>query len=158
MRIRRARPEDAPRLHILAQRLNEGALPAWRDAAPLAQNLAEAEAGFFAPDENRVLLVAADAADVPQGFAQAMMDREFFSGAPLGHLLFLVTDATQERRGIGRQLVAAVEDWARARGATGMILYVFATDEGPRRVYHRLGFQEDMVTMVKPFAPGGAGN
>lgn len=158
MRIRLARPEDAPRLHVLAPRLNEGALPAWRDAGPLEQNLAEAEAGFFAPDENRVLLVAADAADVPQGFAQAMMDREFFSGAPLGHLLFLVTDAAQEGQGIARRLVAAVEDWARARGATGMILYVFATNEGARRAYHRLGFQEDMVTMVRPFAPDSAGD
>jgi len=157
MTVRLARPEDEPRVRALAQRLDEGGLPRWRDPAPLARSMARSEAQFFnPPSEDWVLLVWADAADVPQGFAQAMMDKEFFSGDPLGHLLFLVTDADHEGQGIARQLVAAVEAWARGRGATGLLLYVFATNTGARRAYHRLGFEEDMVTMVRPIGPAEA--
>lgn len=151
MKIRVARLEDAARIGDLALRLHHGPRPAWRDPAPLSASLARAEAGFFAPPtDDRVLLVCADEADQPIGFAQAMMDQDFFSQEKQGHLLFLVTDQAHERRGVARLLVAAIEDWSRARGATGLLLYVFASDENPRAAYRRFGFQEDMVTMVKP--------
>jgi aminoglycoside 6'-N-acetyltransferase I len=117
----------------------------------LESNLTKAEDGFFGPAAvEGTLLVCVDDSDAPIGFAQAMMDRDFFSGEPQGHLLFLVTDPAHEGRGVARSLMAAVEAWAREQGATGMLLYVFATNEGARAAYHRFGFQEDMVKMVKP--------
>ena len=151
MIIRLARPEDVPRLRELAQRLHEGSLPAWRDPAPVSEALAKEEAGLFGPAQaDRVLFVCVDDADRPVGYVQAMMDRDFFSQEKQGHLLFLVTDKAHERRGIARSLVAAVEDWSRGQGATGLLLYVFASDDIPRAAYRRFGFEEDMVKMVKP--------
>ena len=109
MKIRAARLDDAPRIGALAQRLREGPLPAWRDPAPLSASLDQAEAAFFGPDsDERVLLVCVDEADRPIGFAQAMMDRDFFSQETQGHLLFLVTDQAHERRGVARLLVTGV--------------------------------------------------
>jgi GNAT superfamily N-acetyltransferase len=132
------------------RRLRDGSLPAWRRPASLEKNLTAAEAGFFGPAAGeRTLLVCVDD-DTPIGFAQAMMDTDFFSGEPQGHLLFLVTDRAHEGRGVARSLMAEVEAWARAQGATGLLLYVFATNEGARAAYGRFGFQEDMVKMVKP--------
>jgi GNAT superfamily N-acetyltransferase len=46
--------------------------------------------------------------------------------------------------------MAGVEDWARGQGASGLLLHVFATNATARAAYHRFGFQEDMVKMVKP--------
>jgi GNAT superfamily N-acetyltransferase len=133
------------------KRLRDGSLPAWRHPASLETNLTEAEAGFFGPlAVERTLLVCVDDDDAPIGFAQAMMDKDFFSGAPQGHLLFLVTDRAHEGRGVARSLMAGVEDWARGQGASGLLLHVFATNETARAAYHRFGFQEDMVKMVKP--------
>lgn len=151
MTIRAARPDDAPKLHDLMRRLREGSLPAWRPPASLETNLTEAEAGFFgAATAERTLLVCVDDGDTPIGFAQAMMDKDFFSGEPQGHLLFLVTDQAHEGRGVARSLVAGVEDWARGQGASGLLLYVFATNGSARTAYGRFGFQEDMIKMVKP--------
>lgn len=156
IKIRFARPDDRPQLEALMRRLHAERLPAWRDPAPVARNVAAAEAAFFAEDgEDRVLLVCTDVADRAIGYAQAMMDKDFFSGVPQGHLLFLVTDQAQEGRGIARALMSAVEDWASARGATGLMLYVFATNGRARAVYQRFGFEEDMVQMVKPLRREG---
>ncbi len=153
MTIRAARPDDAPRLHDLMRRLRDGSLPAWRHSASLETNLAEAEAGFFGPAAaERTLLVCVDEDDAPIGFAQAMMDKDFLSGEPQGHLLFLVTDRAHEGRGVARSLTASVEDWARGQGANGLLLYVFATNGDARAAYGHFGFQEDMVKMVKPLA------
>ncbi len=151
MNIRAARPDDAPKLHDLMRRLRDGSLPAWRTSASIEDNLIEAEAGFFTPSAiETTLLVCADDDDEPVGFAKAMMDKDFLSGETQGHLLFLVTDRAHEGRGVARALVAGVEAWAREQGATGLLLYDFATNENARATYGRLGFQEDMVKLVKP--------
>ncbi len=151
MNIRHARPDDAPQLHDLMRRLHDGSLPAWRAPGSIEKNLSDAEAGFFEPlAVETTLLVCTDEGDRPIGFAKAMMDKDFLSGEPQGHLLFLVTDRAHEGRGVARALVAGIEAWARGQGASGLLLYVFATNENARATYGRLGFQDDMVKMVKP--------
>src|SRR6476661_3746114 len=53
-------------------------------------------------------------------------------------------------RGVGTALMAAAEDWARARGATRMILDLAAANEGARRLYDRLGYEVHGLMMDKP--------
>jgi len=133
------------------RRLRDGSLPAWRTSASIEKNLIEAEAGFFTPSAvETTLIVCADDDDSPIGFAKAMMDKDFLSGETQGHLLFLVTDQANEGRGVARALVEDIEAWARGHGASGLLLYVFATNENARATYGRLGFQEDMVKLIKP--------
>jgi len=95
-------------------------------------------------------MVCVDEGDRPIGFAQAMMDKDFFTEEPQGHILFIATDAAHEGRGVARRLVDTIGDWARERGAKGLLLYVFATNERARTAYQRFGFEEDMLKMVKP--------
>lgn len=149
--IRVARAEDEPRIRFLLKRFEGEALPAWRDPAPVAESLSRESEKLFNPQPGDfVLMVCVDAEDRPIGVAQAMMDKDHFSEEPQGHLLFLVTDAQHEGKGVARRLVEAVEDWAAERGARGLLLYVFATNLRARAAYERFGFQDDMVKMVKP--------
>src|SRR5690554_2163003 len=73
-----------------------------------------------------------------------------FPAKPQAHLYYLVTDPSCEGKGVGRMLMDAVEDFARDKSATGILLYVFSTNERARSVYERYGFQDDMLKMVKP--------
>ena len=45
--------------------------------------------------------------------------------------------------GIGRRLVAEVEAWGVSWGATNILLWVFAENEGAVRFYERLGFRTE---------------
>lgn len=151
MRVRVARTEDEPRIRFLLKRFEGESLPSWRDPAPLAGSLEkEATKLFDPPSGDYVLMVCVDEGDRPIGFAQAMMDNDFFTEEPQGHILFIATDAAQEGRGVARRLVDAIGDWAREKGAKGLLLYVFATNERARAAYRRFGFEEDMLKMVKP--------
>lgn len=156
MRVRLARPADEAKVLTLANRLNNEVLPAWRDPAAMP-TMDNAVALFFnPPSADYVLMVCVDDSDSPIGFTQAIMDKDFFTGEPQGHILFLVTDDAHEGRGVARSIVEAVGDWGRDRGATSLLLYVFATNERARIAYQWFGFQEDMLKMVKPLGYAGA--
>lgn len=57
--------------------------------------------------------------------------------------------------GIGRQLIAACEEWATAHGVERMILTVAETNEGAIRLYHELGYRDYDRQMLKPLTSGG---
>ena len=69
--------------------------------------------------------------------------------------IYLATD--RKRQGIGRRLVAAVAAAQRERGATGMLTWVIAKNQGARAFYERLGgellieqpFQWDGLDLVE---------
>ena len=58
-----------------------------------------------------------------------------------GHLETLVVNARQRRRGIGRSLLATAADWARARGATEMVLTTWVGNTEADAFYERLGYR-----------------
>jgi aminoglycoside 6'-N-acetyltransferase I len=51
-------------------------------------------------------------------------------------------DADQRRGGVGRALIAAVEDWARGRGFTELGSDVELANLGSQRAHEALGFEE----------------
>lgn len=151
MRVRNAAPSDSTFIHELAERLASQPVPAWRDAAPLSAKLDEAKEAYAdtLPDDH-VVYVCEDEQGKIAGYAHAGMDADFFSGEAQAHLYYLVTAPEIEGRGVARRLMNEIEIWARARGASGILLYVFAPNARARAVYTRAGFEEDMVKMVKP--------
>ena len=54
-------------------------------------------------------------------------------------------------RGIGRALIASVEEWARQKGASGVSLQVAAANGRGRKFYEELGFREISVYEVLEF-------
>lgn len=58
-----------------------------------------------------------------------------------GHVETLIVNARQRRRGIGRRLLAAAADWARARGATEMVLTTWVGNAEADAFYERLGYR-----------------
>ena len=46
------------------------------------------------------------------------------------------------RRGLGRMLMQAAEDWARQKGAVSLVLNVFDFNENARGLYRALGYHE----------------
>lgn len=151
MLVRTARSADTARIRELAARLMNQSLPRWRDPAPLQEKLHDALAAYDGDmPRDHLLIVCEDERGWIAGFAHAGLDADFFSGETQAHLYYLVTDPSREGTGVGRMLMDAIEEFARDRSASGILLYVFATNERARSVYERYGFQDDMLKMVKP--------
>lgn len=135
MRIRRATAEDLDAWLVMRTAL-------WPDCTG-EKNAAEARQVLESPQEAAVFL-ACDSGGGAVGFAEFSLRRwaEGCDSSPVGYLEGWYVEAAARRRGVGAQLLAAGEEWARAAGCREM-----ASDADPQNVtsrsaHARLGFEE----------------
>lgn len=78
-----------------------------------------AELEKYAADEDAALFAALEGGG-PVAFAQCTLRKDYVEGAetsPVGYLEGIFVDAPFRRKGIGRKLVGACEEWSRKKGA-----------------------------------------
>ena len=61
-------------------------------------------------------------------------------------LVAMFVDGTVRRRGVGVALVESIVDWARARDAARLTLWVTSTNEAALALYSRCGFRPTGAT------------
>jgi GNAT superfamily N-acetyltransferase len=66
-----------------------------------------------------------------------------------GYLQSLIVTASLRRSGLGRQLVAAAEQWSHEHGATEMRLACWEFADGPLPFYEALGYRTMKRTLVR---------
>lgn len=86
----------------------------------------------------------------PRGFAMGRVI------ADEAELLTLATDPAHRRQGLGRAMLAAYEQEARARGAARSFLEVAADNTGAIALYHSAGYGRDGVRPGYYHMPQGA--
>ncbi len=78
--------------------------------------------------------------DRPVGIATCFVGFSTFSARPVINIHDLHVAATHQRRGLGRRLLQAVEDKARALGCSKLTLEVQEHNRAALALYGRLGF------------------
>jgi ribosomal protein S18 acetylase RimI-like enzyme len=99
--------------------------------------------------ENGIGFVAMDG-DMACGIAGSFLDEK---DATRVQLLAMWTAPTHRQRGVGRQLVNDVLNWARGRNARILQLMVTSNNETAMRFYERLGFRRTGRTEPYPNDP-----
>ncbi len=151
IRIRLARADDDAFVLGLAERFVAFELPPWRRRGEclagirreLARHLAEQPPGSH-------LFVAEDDAAARVGFLHLQLTVDTLSGAANAHVADLAVAPGLDRRGIGSQLLAEAEAWARRHRCRHLTLAVFPGNEPARALYERHGFGVELLRMVKP--------
>ncbi|MBL8671758.1 MAG: GNAT family N-acetyltransferase [Alphaproteobacteria bacterium] len=118
----------------------------WPEAS-VAAHRAEAAATIAGTPASTLPLVilVAEASGRIAGFAEVGL-RSHADGCdprrPVGYLEGWFVEPDQRRRGIGRALVAAAEDWARGQGCREMASDTWADNAPSQRAHAALGFAE----------------
>lgn len=99
------------------------------------------------------LLLAAEVDGAVVGHVEARMRRDEAAGFVGAYVEELAVAPEWRGRGVGTALMAAVDEWARGRGAMSVALDHFHTNEGAHRLYSRLGFQVRGIIMEKRLQP-----
>ena len=122
-------PGDAPALAALAGELG---YPATAEA--LLGRLAALDS------TDAAVIVATDERDVPTGWCHVELLRTLVE--PLSALILgLVIGEGHRSEGIGAELLAAAERWARARGCEQLVVATRITRERAHRFYAREGYE-----------------
>jgi ribosomal-protein-alanine N-acetyltransferase len=125
-RLQLARPADASRLSAMSQSLIEAGLrPTW-SAARIAWHIRHPES----------LVLTARMAQEIAGFAIMRYSDD------LAHLNLLAVEPVHRRRGVGRRLIAWLEDTALTAGTFVIGLELRATNAGAYAFYAALGYCE----------------
>lgn len=145
--------DDLPFVLSLVPRLTEFSASPWRPAEAIeADSAATLKRALEEPDPRSALLIAEGPGGQPLGFVYVEVETDYMTGEERAFIGDLIVTAQAEGSGVGRELMAAAEDWARRRGLRSMTLYVFAGNRRAREFYAGLGFQEDGVRMMLPLA------
>ncbi len=130
MNIRNARPEDAPRLaEISGVALGYPSAP-----EDTRRRLIEVSA-----KPEHFLRVAEDERGEAVGFIHACAyDTLYYD--PVKYVMALAVDPAWQGKGVGKVLLTACEEWARAEGATGVRLFSGSDRQGAHAFYMRMGY------------------
>jgi len=139
--IRAASMGDVPALAALATHLGYPATP-----EAMRERL-----GRILPRDDYATWVAERGGRVV-GFAGAMHGLSYVYDPPYARLLSLVVEPEERGRGTGAALVAAVERWARGRGAERVHLTAALHRDGAHRFYERLGYERTGARYARKLA------
>lgn len=152
--IRPYRDSDRDAILALAPRLLIG-MAEWRDRERSLEAIRQwVTASMNRRPQDGTMLVATEASGKLLGFIGLEASRHF-SGDEQGYIGELVVAEHAERRGVGKVLVEAAEDWARGRGYRTLTLVTGAANQPARNFYDRLGFVEEEVRLTKVLEAAG---
>jgi ribosomal protein S18 acetylase RimI-like enzyme len=140
VRIEAADFEDAAQAAALVEIIDAYAGEAGGRNAPLtAEARAALAKGLLEHPSAFVLLAVAESG--PLGSGRLRVGFSTFAGRPTLNVHDLAVLPAHRGRGIGRRLLAEVEDRARAPGCCRITLEVHDTNEGAKRLYREVGFE-----------------
>jgi ribosomal protein S18 acetylase RimI-like enzyme len=104
---------------------------------------------FFGGDAAGALLWVAEDQGAVVGMAYADRATDYFTQESHGHLGMLAVAEHAQGRGIGKALLATVEQWSRDAGFRFLSLNVFADNTRAIDVYEKAAYRADFVRYVK---------
>lgn len=103
-------------------------------------------------DPKSRLIVAQNESGAILGYVHLKPTHDDILDCETGYLSIIAVAEEAAGQGIGRLLMQAAEDWARAQGYPSLLLDVFASNVGARRFYECAGFGDDSLRLRKTIA------
>ena len=103
-------------------------------------------------DNNQCLLIVEVDGDVVGTLLGSVVNvkgRRWTNNRCYGYIEELVVDENQRGKGFARQLVAAFEGWAKAKGACSAELHVWSNNQVANEFYRRSGFEDKQRLLSK---------
>lgn len=150
--IEPASPDHIDAIVALLPRLADFTVPGHRDPVDLWRGDAAMLRAWANGHRDDLTVVAASASSGELlGVAAASEREDLLTHAASAHLEVLAVASAAEGQGLGRQLLARIEQAMRKKGARGMSLHVFGNNTRARALYSQAGFDEEIIRCFKPF-------
>jgi GNAT superfamily N-acetyltransferase len=151
MLIRRAIAADRDAVLALVPRLVTGFTPpSWRDPAAMTPTDLDVIAKALQSQSEDPAIYVAEKDEEVVGFIHLCSLEDYYRRRKHGHVGDIVVAEGQEGQGIATALMAKAEEWCRAQGYDWLSLGVFEQNVRAERLYRKLGFERDIIRLLKP--------
>ena len=151
--LRRARDTDRDVVLALVPRLVSGFTPPpWRQPGAMTPTDLDVISQALASQSDDPVIYVAEGGDGIVGFIHLTSREDYYRRRRHGHIGDIVVAEGEEGQGIATTLMAKAEEWCRAQGYDWLSLSVFEQNERAERLYRKLGFQRDVIRLLKPLS------
>jgi ribosomal protein S18 acetylase RimI-like enzyme len=151
MEIREARAADAETLHALNVELQEferRGCPSRLPGEELPVSYIQGLLSDLQSGRSKIFVAHEDTSVV--AFLACELREDVLEQDPLYvYITDMVVTASRRGQGIGRQLMAAAEAFAREHGARTITVTALVSNSSAQGIYRRLGFHEEAVTFER---------
>lgn len=148
IRIRPYVPADREFVLSLAPRLAIG-IPSWRDPQKMIVTAQSWITGSIEQHGKKTMVFVAENEQGERlGFATVSRSTHF-TGESQAYIGELAASEAAERRGVGKALTQACEQWAREQGYRILSLATGAANKQALGFYRHMGYLDEDVTLVK---------
>lgn len=103
-----------------------------------------------APTPNVTLIAELNGISI--GFIHVCSHTDDISNEKCASVTLLAVSPNVRKMGVGQQLMQSAEVWAKKQGYRLLHLEVFANNSNAQQFYQNLGFEPEMLSMIKPLS------
>ena len=148
--IREAQESDHPFIFTLSPYLAEVAQLEWHTNDVIQKMQDDYISEILAETSKPNITLIAESNNVPLGFIHACTHNDSISGENCGTIPLLAVSPESQGLGLGKLLIEHAEKWAKNLGYRLLHLEVFANNKKAEGFYQNMGFEPEMVHMIKP--------
>lgn len=150
MTIRKAVDEDRDFIFGLSPRLSEVAGLTWHNDSVVKKMQDDYIAEMLDQTSVPNITLVIETNNKPLGFIHAREHKDGISGEACGTVPLLAVSPAAQGEGAGQLLMKAAEDWAKEQGYRLLHLEVFANNDKALGFYKNLGFEGELLHLIKP--------
>uniref|UniRef100_UPI0006CF836B GNAT family N-acetyltransferase n=1 Tax=Bacillus sp. JCM 19041 TaxID=1460637 RepID=UPI0006CF836B len=130
-----------------AERFSDISFMAYRDIEKMKQKQNELAQASVESDESTFFIAEQDG--IFLGYIELKEETDYFTVEKTAYISAVAVASSGEGKGVGKKLMQKAEQWSKEKGLKQIVLDVFKANERAVDVYRHLGYDEEIVKMVK---------
>jgi GNAT superfamily N-acetyltransferase len=147
--VRHASELDSAAIRALVPRLVDFGPPPWRNPAEMTETDLSVIGDALSSRSGDPAIFVAEVAGQVVGFVHVRSIDDYYRRRPHGHVADLVVAQSAEGLGIGKQLLAEAETWARLQSFDWLSIAVFEENVRALAMYEKVGYRKDITRLIK---------
>ena len=147
MIIRSYQDKDDEYILNLSSRFYETPSMAYRDLDTMRESQNALAEQSILKNKANIFIVEQDGEFL--GYLEMTKQNDYFTKKPVGYIAAIAVTTSSEGKGVGKMLMRQAELWCKTNKCTELVLDVFRSNEKAIAFYKHLGFEEEIVKMVK---------
>lgn len=147
MIIRDFQEKDSKHILNLSSRFNEAELMEYRNHEVMNKKQIELAEKSILNNKSNIFVVEHEEEFL--GYLEMTKENDYFTNKPIGYISAIAVTSSSEGKGVGKLLMKKAETWCAENQCTELVLDVFKANQNAIMFYRHLGFEEEIVKMVK---------